>query len=150
MTPRGIVSDRIRDRLAPEQALEVDCQDIVSLFGAGVELPDFLKGFVVIETRSVGGGRLGAQSPLDVVAVYTFLSAMGEIDLGLDELQPFLPLTFLPSISEQTVPQQWTEDNLNRAIRGIGTGIGLGASIDVETIDARFLPFQVSADPIGG
>ncbi|HEV3113385.1 MAG TPA: hypothetical protein VGY99_23105 [Candidatus Binataceae bacterium] len=48
-------------KLGPDDAFEIDCSDIVSLFPAGVGLPPFIEGFVEIQSRS----------QLNVTAVYT-------------------------------------------------------------------------------
>ena len=59
--------------LGPDQAVEIDCQDIVSLFGPGIQLTGFIKGFVEILSTL----------PLSVTGVYTAqgcrLSAVGPI-----------------------------------------------------------------------
>jgi hypothetical protein len=53
----GRVSRFFSASLKPDEALEIDCPDILKLFDAG----GFVKGFVVIQSKS----------ELDVVAVYT-------------------------------------------------------------------------------
>jgi len=89
--PRGRISAFRKVRLAPDEAIEIDCIDIVRLFGAeqetGVTAPSqqtqtvlqttavrpltspisFIKGFVVIYTTA----------PLDVVGVYTASTSAG-------------------------------------------------------------------------
>lgn len=61
-TPPGPVSTEIGMGLRPRQAMEIDCPQIMGLFG-GIEVAraDFLKGFLVIESTV----------DLQVVAVYT-------------------------------------------------------------------------------
>jgi len=59
--PRGPVSPIKFDALGPDQALEVDCTDIASLFPAGTKLPPFIKGFV----------EINSPVELSVTAVYT-------------------------------------------------------------------------------
>ena len=63
----GSISQRLQVALHPNQALEVDCTDIVKLF-AGFPLPPFIKGFVEIRPLPTPVNR----SPeLSVVGVYT-------------------------------------------------------------------------------
>src|SRR5262249_23098592 len=61
----GPISDFSDARLGPDQALEIDCPDIMRR----VKAPDFLKGFVVIEC--------GLE--LDVVAVSTAAADKGQV-----------------------------------------------------------------------
>ena len=61
VTPRGPISPIKFDALGPDQALEVDCTDIVGLFPAGTALPRFIKGFV----------EISSPVELSVTAVYT-------------------------------------------------------------------------------
>lgn len=60
--------------LTPDQAMEIDCDDIVNLFGGtfpGVPpgLPPFIKGFVEIVVPAQD--RLSLNNPLGVTGVYT-------------------------------------------------------------------------------
>jgi hypothetical protein len=62
--PRGPVSRFKADKLEPNQALEVDCSDIVTLFAetpGTAPLPRFIKGFV----------EINSPVELSVTAVYT-------------------------------------------------------------------------------
>lgn len=60
--PLGPVSGWQFDKLGPDQALEVDCRNIASMFlHPGTTGPRFIKGFVVVQ----------ALRELDVVGVYT-------------------------------------------------------------------------------
>ena len=60
--PPGQISQFQRLALGPDQALEIDCPDIVSLLTApGVQLPSFIKGFVEVISPF----------PLSVTGVYT-------------------------------------------------------------------------------
>lgn len=64
--PQGMnpapIGKRMQESLAPGQALEVDCKNIADLVTPpGTKPPDFIKGFVVIETPQ----------PLAVIGVYT-------------------------------------------------------------------------------
>jgi hypothetical protein len=68
----GPVSPFLDVRLGPDQALEIDCPDIPGLFKKlqpTPKLPEFIKGFVVIESKT----------ELDVVAVYTAAGRDGEV-----------------------------------------------------------------------
>lgn len=70
----GPVSEFSEAKLAPDQALEIDCPDILRHASTPEEEPaDFLKGFVVIES----------DVELDVVAVYT-ATGRGEQVVTLD------------------------------------------------------------------
>ena len=80
--PPGPISNFARDLLLPNQALEVDCSNIVALFPPTIVLPAFIKGFVEIISPV----------ELSVVAVYTaqtcrgvppddLCSVLGELDL---------------------------------------------------------------------
>ncbi len=99
-TQRGPVSKFAQDALGPDQALEVDCTDIVNLFaspGTGATLPPFIKGFVEIVSPV----------QLSVTAVYTAqtcknpkaagitslgtCSQLGELDLEVVPQSPFTP-----------------------------------------------------------
>lgn len=58
----GLISQFKRLVLVPDQALEIDCPDIVGLLSAsGTSLPPFIKGFVEIRSAQ----------PLSVTGVYT-------------------------------------------------------------------------------
>ena len=71
----GPVSRFFEARLGPDEALEIDCPDILK--HAGTER--FLKGFVVIES----------QSELDVVAVYTAAGSTGQVQtMALERVPP--------------------------------------------------------------
>jgi len=77
--PDRAVADRFFEaRLGPDEALEIDCPDILK--HAGTER--FLKGFVVIES----------QSELDVVAVYTAAGSTGQVQtMALERVPPRKP-----------------------------------------------------------
>jgi hypothetical protein len=99
-TQRGPVSHVVQDILGADQALEVDCTDIVSLFvpaGTNATLPPFIKGFVEIVSPV----------QLSVTAVYTAqtcknpknpklstlignCSQLGELDLEVVPQSPFV------------------------------------------------------------
>lgn len=63
VTPRGAIGNVLRlPPLLPDEAIEVDCADIVKLLpSSGVPLPPFIKGFVELRSDQL----------LSVVAVYT-------------------------------------------------------------------------------
>jgi len=63
----GPVSEFFESQLAPDEALEIDIQEI---FARTKSEADFLKGFVVIES----------EVELDVVAVYTAAGATGQVE----------------------------------------------------------------------
>ena len=64
----GPVSQFAEARLGPDEALEIDCPDVMErLKAAGTNPPTFVKGWVVVET----------DQPLDVVAVYGTAQAAG-------------------------------------------------------------------------
>lgn len=64
---RGPVSAFVHAALGPEEALEIDCEDIRRLIDTPAA---FLKGFVVLESKV----------ELDVVAVYTAAGATGQVE----------------------------------------------------------------------
>lgn len=69
----GPVSRLFEARLGPDQALEIDCQDIRNHTQPtpAAPTPAFLKGFAVIRTTT----------ELDVVAVYTATGATGQVQV---------------------------------------------------------------------
>jgi len=71
----GPVSKFFDAKLGPDQALEIDCPDILKHAGTDA---DFLKGFVVIES----------DVELDVVAVYTASGSNGQIALHTERVPP--------------------------------------------------------------
>ncbi len=71
----GHVSKFFEAKLGPDQALEIDCPDILERSEAKA---DFLKGFVVIES----------DVELDVVAVYTASGSTGQIALHTERVPP--------------------------------------------------------------
>ncbi len=71
----GHVSKFFEAKLGPDQALEIDCPDILERSGARA---DFLKGFVVIES----------EVELDVVTVFTASGSSGQIALHTERVPP--------------------------------------------------------------
>jgi photosystem II stability/assembly factor-like uncharacterized protein len=78
----GPVSKFFTAKLCPDEALEIDCPDILS----HAQGQNFLKGFVVIETPS----------RLDVVAAYTAAGSTGSIETLFIERVSGQPLTQPP------------------------------------------------------
>ena len=117
--PRGKISDFHRVILQADEAIEVDCIDIISLFGAEQEveltapsqqtqtilqttavspvspLIRFIKGFVVIYSTA----------PLDVAAVYTASTAVG-FGFDVEYLSPsrVSTITYTPPPEEEACP----------------------------------------------
>lgn len=82
--PNQGVPGQIRDfRLRPDGAFEIDCPDIINLLGGQANLPNFIKGFVVI------------YSPLelDVVGVYTAGSRAIVNSIDVEEIRPRHPVS---------------------------------------------------------
>jgi hypothetical protein len=61
VSPRGPISTIVGEKLGPNQALSVDCNEIAKLFPSTVPLPPFIDGFVEIVSPV----------QLSVTAVYT-------------------------------------------------------------------------------
>lgn len=72
---RGKISAKREDKLRLDEALEIDCLDIVRLFAGAASNLKFIKGFVVIESKS----------ELDVVVINTVRSVQraGTSGVGL-------------------------------------------------------------------
>jgi hypothetical protein len=73
----GEISRFIEAKLGPDEAMEIDCQEILNIFRRPPFPPigrrmRFLKGFAVLEPDSA--------AELDVVAVYTAAGATGQVD----------------------------------------------------------------------
>ncbi len=85
---RGAVSNFAVDPLGPNQALEVDCSNIVALFPPVPPLPAFIKGFVEIISPV----------ELSVVAVYTAQTCRG--------VPPDDPCSVLGELDLEVVPQR--------------------------------------------
>ena len=163
--PRGIISEKKTDFLESDQALDIDCKDVVTLLGGPQPVGN---GFVVIET----------QFELDVVAVYTQIFIDKEIvgaknvvhsgqildqprfeeffrvfnvdpETGIvkprerDREHPQLPPPGEPG--NPGFPIVLTPVQLGQggavwgAGLGIGLGVGAGAGIDVEYIRPRLI-----------
>jgi hypothetical protein len=76
----GPVSPFVKAELGPDQAFEVDCPEMIRMAtSAGIPIPHFLKGFLVIITPM----------PLDVTAVYTARPTDGQVStMDIDVIQP--------------------------------------------------------------
>jgi hypothetical protein len=76
--------------LPPGRAFEIDCSDIVTLFGTTTPLPPFIKGFVELRAPPTGGNL----PLLSVTAVYTAQQAIagtapsGPISIEVVPVQP--------------------------------------------------------------
>ena len=87
--PPGQISQFVGLVLKPDQALEIDCEDIARLLTtAGTKLPPFIKGFVEV---------LSPQ-PLSVTGVYTAQ--------GCNFSNPAVPPTCSGPVSVDVVPEQ--------------------------------------------
>lgn len=93
--PRGQISPIKFDALGPDQALEVDCSDIVSLFPAGTKLPPFIKGFV----------EINSPLQLSVTAVYTSQTCRNPSSFKIGPVPQFC--TNLGELELQVVPQNY-------------------------------------------
>jgi hypothetical protein len=88
--PSGRISSSRPVTLLPGHAFEIDCSDIVSLFGTTAPLPAFIKGFV--ELRASPPGFLPL---LSVTGVYTAQQATatgapaGPVSIEVVPVQPF-------------------------------------------------------------
>ena len=77
--------------LPPGRAFEIDCSDIVTLFGTTVPLPPFIKGFVELRAPPT----VGNLPLLSVTAVYTAQQTIagaapsGPISIEVVPVQPF-------------------------------------------------------------
>ncbi len=98
-TQRGPVSTVKHDLLGPNQALEVDCTDIVSLFssaGSNTVLPPFIKGFVEIVSPvqlSVTGvytAQTCRNPKVTATTAFGNCSQLGELDLEVVPHSPFV------------------------------------------------------------
>jgi hypothetical protein len=87
--PPGQISQFVGLVLKPDQALEIDCQDISHLLtAAGTKLPQFIKGFVEVISPL----------PLSVTGVYTAQ--------GCDFANPAVPPTCSGPVSIDVVTEQ--------------------------------------------
>ena len=89
--PPGQVSRPRQVTLGPGQAFEIDCSDIVTLFGPlSTPLPPFIKGFVELR-----GLPTSPFPPLSVTAVYTAQATTaagtqgGPVSIEVVPVQPF-------------------------------------------------------------
>ncbi len=78
--PRGPVTKLLDEKLGPNEALEVDCHNIVALLGGTTSATaEFLKGFLVIESPV----------ELEITAVYTAEELMEQgISIDVERIQP--------------------------------------------------------------
>jgi len=141
----GPVSDYFKSRLAPSEALEIDCADIIKHTRSRAGL---LKGFVAIESKVM----------LEVVAVYTVADLRGEVK-SLD-VQDILPrrLGFVDCpdlIVEKVDVPEWDGENRRSVIRatiknigGAHAGPSIARVIDPTTLQPTEAPYNaVAATP---
>jgi hypothetical protein len=89
----GRVSDFFDAKLGPDEALEIDCPDIMRHADTSA---DFLKGFVILES----------DVELDVVAVYTAAGASGQVEtLHTERVVPRRQEVGLPDLVPVPDPQ---------------------------------------------
>jgi hypothetical protein len=91
--------------LAPEQTFEVDCNDIVNLFGGpSSALPSFIKGFVEIVVLPQTG--LSLSNPLNVTAVYSAQQCVTPTGKPCTNQNPLFPggVRVVPETSTLTEP----------------------------------------------
>ena len=87
----GQISSSRTIRLPPGRAFEIDCSDIVALFGTTAPLPAFIKGFVELRAPPTGGNL----PLLSVTGVYTAQQAIagaaqsGPVSIEVVPVQPF-------------------------------------------------------------
>ena len=97
----GEVSDFIYDELGPDQALEVDCEEINNPGAFTFQTPPaakpYMKGFVIIES----------ERSIDVTAVYT-LAIMVEVE---GEVQPFAVSIDVEEIRERKRRKRRDDDD---------------------------------------
>ncbi|MBI5560517.1 MAG: hypothetical protein HY883_04520 [Deltaproteobacteria bacterium] len=70
-TTHGAISSVVDETLLYDEAMEVDCTDIRSLFPAGTALPKHIEGFLVIMVPGTPDNNGSLWNALDVVAKYT-------------------------------------------------------------------------------
>ncbi|MBF8266940.1 MAG: hypothetical protein HW388_448 [Dehalococcoidia bacterium] len=80
--PRGAISKRVEDRLRDDEALEVDCQDVVKLLANVDARVDLQTGFVT--------GFVEIQSPIElqITAVYTLVGLEQGVSIDVESVQP--------------------------------------------------------------
>jgi hypothetical protein len=80
--PRGAISDRVKDILNGDEALEVGCQDVLKLLGGAVNVDPqfgFITGFVEIRSPN----------ELQVTAVYTMEELLEKgVSIDVEAIQP--------------------------------------------------------------
>lgn len=108
----GPVSKLFKARLGPDEALEIDCEDIFKLAETRA---DFLKGFVVIESKG----------ELDVVAVYTAAGADGQVETLHTERVPARAQAGCPDLVVTNIDKPtWDGPNHRSVIKATIKNIG--------------------------
>jgi len=111
-TMPGPVSKFVKGKLEPDQASEIDCPDIFRLIESREK---FLKGFVVIESKS----------ELDVVAVYTAAGSNGYIEtMDIERITPQYIMGCPDLIVERVEKPVWDSENKRSVIRAVIKNIG--------------------------
>jgi len=108
----GPVSKFDKGKLGPDEALEIDCPDIMRLVESKKE---FLKGFVVIESKV----------EIDVVAVYTAAGSSGQVEsLHIEPVSP-RRLGGCPDLVVESIEKPiWDGANHRSVIRATIKNIG--------------------------
>lgn len=121
----GPVSKFFDGKLGPDQALEIDCPDISKRIESRA---DFLKGFVIIESKV----------ELDVVAVYTAAGATGQVEtVDIESVAP-RPLVGCPDLVVVAIKKPlWDSTNRRSVIRATIKNIGnaMARSTEARVID---------------
>lgn len=134
--PGGV--SRFREaRLGPDQAIEIDCPEILRLG----EAEGFSKGFVVIKSGHV----------LDVVAVYTAAGATGLVEaIEIERIPARRPSPGCPDLTVDSIRRPvWDGENrrsvIDAVIRNVGTDTAsptLARVIDPSTSQPTGAPFN--------
>ncbi len=133
----GPVSKFFKGKLGPDEALEIDCPDILELVGSRQE---FFKGFVIIESPA----------ELDVVAVYTAAGANGQVESLHMEPVSHRRLDGCPDLVVESIEKPMWDGANNRSviratIRNIGNasaGSTLARVIDPTTPQPTGAPYN--------
>ena len=133
----GPVSKFFDSRLGPDEALEIDCEDIFKMTDTNLS---FFKGFVVIESKV----------ELDVVAVYTVAGATGQVEtLEIERVSPRC-IGGCPDLVVDKIDQPlWDAANhrsvIHATIKNIGTAVAgptLARVIDPTTPQPTGAPYN--------
>lgn len=92
-TPRGRISDFVGEILGPDEAMAVDCKDILDLLGGGGNPNVFRDGFVVLHVPTVNGPLV-----LDVTGVLMIETPTGT-SIALDKVDPNIIVAPVPLLN---------------------------------------------------